>query len=606
MQRAQSDLETESAYRVWDTKYRYRDGARVVDATVADTWRRVAQALASVEPCERTAWERRFLRILEGFRFIPGGRILAGAGTARRVTLFNCFVMASIEDSLAGIFHALREGALTLQQGGGVGYDFSTLRPSGAPARATAGIASGPVSFMHIFDSMCSTLLSGGGSRRGAMMATLRCDHPDIEAFIEAKRTPGALANFNLSVLVSDDFMRAVRGGERWSLVFPLAAGEEPARGDGAIIHRRWSGADRPIPCRVLREVEARRLWERIMRAAHAGSEPGVLFVDTINRENNLWYRESISATNPCGEIPLPAYGACDLGSINLTRFVRDPFEATARLDTGAIARTAAVAVRLLDDVIDLSRFPLDPQREQARGARRIGLGITGLADALLMLGLRYDSEAAQAVAIGVMRRLRDAAYRTSIRLAAEKGPFPYYEEEKYLAGAYVRRLPGSIVDLIARHGIRNSHLLAIAPTGSISLLAGNVSSGIEPVFADRFERRLIDREGNVSTVLVEDYACRLWRTKGDRADRPPHAVFAEDIPPAGQLRMQAALQPAVDNAISKTVIVPRDMPFGELASLYEDAHALGLKGCTVFRPSALRGEVLARTRECPCPPDVG
>ena len=391
------------ARTLWEVKYR-QPGEDAIEAS----WQRLATALASVEANDRAGWAQRFLSILRDFRFLPGGRILAGAGTGRRVTLFNCFVMGVIEDSIDGIFQALKEGAVTMQQGGGVGYDFSTLRPAGSATRSAGGVATGPLSFMQVWDSMCATVLSQG-ARRGAMIATLRCDHPDIEAFIDAKHEAGALGHFNLSVQVSADLLRAVEEGADWPLVFPA---DELSDGPGETVLRRWTGSAAPVPCRVLRRVPARALWQRLMRAAYDTAEPGVLFVDRINALNNLGWREQISATNPCGEVPLPPYGACDLGSLNLARFVREPFTDRARLDLDALADVAQVAVRLLDNVIDLSRYPLAAQREQAHGSRRVGLGITGLGSALVLLGLRYDAAAAREQAAAAMRTIRDAAYR--------------------------------------------------------------------------------------------------------------------------------------------------------------------------------------------------
>src|SRR5512135_2015823 len=402
MDREQMDI----SRHIWQTKYRNAD-PDAADRTIMDTWRRVARALAAVEPADPQGWEERFYRILQDYRFLPGGRIQAGAGTRHDVTLFNCFVMGPIEDSIPGIFRALQEAAITMQKGGGIGIDFSTLRPRGTKARETGSIASGPLSFMHIWDSMCGTILSTG-SRRGAMMATLRCDHPDIEEFVAAKRQPGQLRRFNLSVLVTDAFMTAVRGGAEWPLVFPAAAFE----GKGDTIDREWSNARSPVPCRVIRRIPARQLWNAILRATYDYAEPGVLFIDRINQRSNLHYFEQISATNPCGEIPLPAYGACDLGSINLTRFVLSPFTREARIDVDAVLETTKTAVRLLDNVIDVSRFPLPQQQESARGSRRIGLGITGLADAFVMLGLSYGEDRALSLARDLMRSICHAAYR--------------------------------------------------------------------------------------------------------------------------------------------------------------------------------------------------
>ncbi len=579
--------------QIWDAKYRYREDGRLVDATIEDTWRRVARALASVEGGRRELWEERFYQALEGFKFLPGGRILAGAGTNKQVTLFNCFVMGTLEDTLDGIFEGLKEGALTMQQGGGVGYDFSTLRPQGWPAKRTGAVASGPVSFMRIWDSMCATLLSTG-SRRGAMMATLRCDHPDVERFIRAKQEPGELRNFNLSVLVTDAFLEAVRDDLDWPLLFPLED-TSGAGYSGETLVRAWPGHAAPVPCRVERRVSARGLWRQIVRATHEYAEPGVLFIDRINASNNLWYRERISATNPCGEVPLPPYGACDLGAINLTCFVREPFTPAARLDLEAVIELAATAVRMLDNVIDVSGFPLTKQQEQACGSRRIGLGVTGLGDALLMLGLPYDSEAARALATTVLRDICHGAYRTSVALSREKGPFPFLDRQRYLEGPFVSNLPAALRRDIERHGIRNSHLLSIAPTGTISLLANNISSGIEPVFDFSHSRRVIGPKGRGEVVHLKDYALVRWEKHTAGApSRPPWFVAARDISPDAHLRMQAALQPYVDNAISKTINLPETAQLADIESLYLDAFRLGLKGCTLFRPNPVTGSVLA------------
>ncbi len=573
---------------IWDTKYRWRDGELVHDRTIHDTWRRVARTLAAIESRDSARWEQRFYRILEGFRFLPGGRIQAGAGTARRVTLFNCFVMGILEDSLDGIFDGLKEGALTMQQGGGVGYDFSTLRPRGTPAKSVGTIASGPVSFMHIWDAMCATLLSTG-ARRGAMMATLRCDHPDIEDFITAKHDPGRLRHFNLSVQVTDDFMRAVERDEDWALVFPVEEGLP----DGETVVRHWPGRQQPVPCRVLQRIKAHALWDKIMRATYDYAEPGVLFMDRINRQNNLWYREHISATNPCGELPLPPYGACNLGSVNLTAFVHDPFTNQARLDLEAIRETVTIAVRLMDNVIDVSQFPLEKQAVQARGARRIGLGITGLADTLIMLGLHYAEEDARALAAEIMRLICHSAYRCSIELAKEKGPFPFFERDQYLEGEFIRRLPPDIQEGIALHGIRNSHLVAIAPTGTISLLANNISSGLEPVYAFCYTRRVLELDGRYAEYELTDYALRLYREQHGAGRLPRAFVDTSALTPQAHLDMQAAIQPYVDNSISKTINVPRSYPFEDFKGIYEQAYAKGLKGCTTFRPNPVTGEVL-------------
>jgi ribonucleoside-diphosphate reductase alpha chain len=961
-------LSTDIARHIWDTKYRFRHDREIYDRTIEDTWRRIARALASIERTDPANWEQHFYDALEGFKFLPGGRIQAGAGTGRRVTLFNCFVMGVIQDSMDSIFDNLKEGALTMQQGGGVGYDFSTLRPRGTPARSTGTVASGPVSFMRIWDSMCATLLSTG-ARRGAMMATLRCDHPDIEEYVTAKQERGELRHFNLSVQVTDEFMQAVHEGGPWALVFPA---HELGKDNGApeeIVFRRWPGTSGPVACRVLRRIRARALWDRVMRATYDYAEPGVLFVDRINRMNNLWYREQITATNPCvaadtwvhtvegprqvkdlvgrpftalvdgksyaasnkgffrtgrrpilrlmtregyelrltrnhpvmrvtqhtrwrlqtawtpageirtgdevvihdhrggnlwsgpygenegyllglligdgtfsenqaqlcawpgaaavpgfaassgveaimksvetitaamphrgdyggwrrswngqyyyirlasltrlatelgvypgrktitpeiercsgsfykgflrglfdadgsvqgtqrkgisvrlaqsdealliaaqrmllrlgiasklyrnrrsagvrllpdgrggrrafacranhelvisgdnvarfgetigfrdsekaarlrsalasykrsfnrerflvtvmaieidgtedvydieipginafdangfyvhncGELPLPPYGACDLGSINLARFVREPFSPKAKIDFEGIRATTAIATRMMDNVIDLSQFPLPQQAEQARGSRHVGLGLTGLGDALIMLGLHYAEQGARDLAARVMQLICHTAYATSVELAAEKGPFPWFDQEAYSRGEFIGTLPQEIRQGIAENGIRNSHLTAIAPTGTISLLANNVSSGIEPVYDFCYSRRVLEADGGYAIYTLTDRAYSLWQQQGGHGAPPDQFVEATALPPLAHLDMQAALQPFIDSAISKTINIPEHYPFDDFRSLYELAFDKGLKGCTTFRPNPITGAVLA------------
>jgi len=570
---------------VWETKYRYAH-----ERTIADSWRRIARALAGIESDDPVGWEARYFRILQDFKFLPGGRIQAGAGTARNVTLFNCFVMGPIEDSIPGIFKALQEGAVTMQQGGGIGLDFSTLRPRGTLAKGAGTVASGPVSFMQIWEAMCGTILSTG-ARRGAMMATLRCDHPDIEEFVAAKQQPGQLRRFNLSIQVTEAFMTAVRSDGEWPLVFPAAVFD----GDGETVLREWPGEARAVPCRVIRRVRARQLWDSILRATYDYSEPGVLFIDRINQLNNLWYRERITATNPCGEIPLPPYGACDLGSLNLTCFVQSPFTPEARIDLESLADTAQIAVRLLDNVIDASRFPLPEQAENAHRSRRIGLGITGLADALVMLGLIYGSDRSIYLAADIMRCICHAAYRASIALAKEKTRFPYFERDKYLQSPFIRSLPQDIQDGISAHGIRNSHLIAIAPTGTISLLGGNVSSGLEPIFAASYNRKVLVENETAKDFVLTDYALHRWRAKSRRTNGLPDGfVTASELPVRAHIDIQAALQPFVDNSISKTINVPSDCSFSEFKQIYDLAYDRGLKGCTTFRPNSITGTLLS------------
>jgi ribonucleoside-diphosphate reductase alpha chain len=930
--------------QIWDAKYRLKtaEGAPV-DRTLADTWQRVAAAIADAEPeAGREGWAKAFADAMADLAFLPAGRILAGAGSGRAVTLFNCFVMGRIEDDLSSIFANVKEAALTMQRGGGIGHDFSTLRPKGTLVRSVGADASGPVSFMDVWDAMCRTIMSAG-PRRGAMMATLRCDHPDIEAFIDAKADPARLRNFNLSVLVTDAFIAAVRGGAPWDLAF-----------EG----------------KVYRSVDARALWDRIMRATYDYAEPGVVFIDRINAQNNLGYCETISTTNPCvpgdtwvhtaegprqvedlvgkpfiarvdgndyasaasgffptgrkpvlrletaqghtlrltadhpvkryttlsryragsewcragdlavgdlvvlsdhranptwsgrltreegyllgllvgdgslkadkgtiavwqpaaavgcetapgtqsvmdealraarslphrsgftgwidvegrnehrlslaalrtlaedlgmrpghkaiapqleqtssdfyrgflrgffdadgsvqgsqakgvsvrlaqsnlarletvqrmllrlgiastlyrnrriggsstlpdgrggraehpiqpqhelvisggnlvqfselvgfadhdkasrlnialaayrraldrerfmarvaaivedgtenvfdvqipginafdangflahncGEQPLPPYGACLLGSINLARLIEAPFTAEARLDEARLETLAATAVRFLDNAIDVSDYPLDAQREAAKAKRRIGLGVTGLADALILCGVRYGTSEAAALAKRWMAAIERAAYLASAELAGEKGAFPLYDAERFLAAPNVRRLPEDVRAAIARHGIRNGLLTSIAPTGTISLLAANVSSGIEPVFDFRYERRVLERDGTARTEPVEDYAHVLYRERlGASAPLTEAFVTAEQLAPSAHLTMQAAMQAHVDSSISKTINCPADLSFEAFKDVYLEAYDLGLKGCTTFRPNAVTGAVLSR-----------
>jgi ribonucleoside-diphosphate reductase alpha chain len=573
---------------IWATRYRQAGPRDLPEPDIRATRERVAHALAAVEPHAEETWRTRFLGILDDFRFLPGGRILAGAGSDRRVTLLNCFVMGRIEDSIDGIFRTLHESAITMQHGGGIGLDFSTLRPRGMPAHSTGRIASGAVSFMHILDAVCTTMLSTG-ARRGAMMATLRCDHPDIRAFIRAKHTAGALRCFNLSVQITDAFLEAVESDRKWPLVFPDASASNHAD----TVLRPWPGRNGPVRCRIAETIRARDLWASLTHEAYAHAEPGVLFIDRINACNNLYYLEDISATNPCGEVPLPPYGACDLGSINLTRFVRDPFTPNARLNFGGIENTAAIAVRLLDNALDATRFPLPRQAETARASRRLGLGVTGLADALIMLGVHYDSGAARATAAAVMRTIRDAAYRTSIGLARERGAFPRFDRARFTQAPFIRALPDDIRASIDRHGIRNSHLTAIAPTGTVSLLANAVSPGIEPVYGFEHQRPVLDANGEYRTFPVTDYALRKFREVSGDAPRPPAFVTAHVVSPEAHLAMQAALQPFVDNAISKTINIPSDYPERDFGAIFLRAAELGLKGCTVFRPNPVTGALL-------------
>jgi ribonucleoside-diphosphate reductase alpha chain len=554
--------------QIWDMKYRLKslDGV-ALDKTIEDSWQRVALALAEAEaPEAREKWTEAFAEALADFKFLPAGRILAGAGAKRTVTLFNCFVMGTIPDDMGGIFAHLREAALTMQQGGGIGYDFSTLRPKGAPVKGVGADASGPLTFMDVWDAMCRTIMSAG-HRRGAMMATLRCDHPDIEAFIDAKQTAGRLRMFNLSVLVTDAFMAAVKDDAPWELKF------------GGTTYR---------------VVQARELWDRIMRATYAYAEPGVIFIDRINQKNNLHYCESISATNPCGEQPLPPYGACLLGSINLTTLIQDPFTAEARLDLAALDRLVRISVRMMDNTIDVSNFPLEAQREEAKNKRRIGLGVTGLADALIMCEARYGGPKAIKLTDDWLRAISRAAYLASTELAAEKGAFPLFDREKFLASETVKTLDKDVQEAIAKHGIRNALLTSIAPTGTISLFADNVSSGLEPVFSFKYTRHVLMPDGTRQAEEVTDYAYRLFhRLKGEDTPLPDYFVDAQSLSPHDHVVMQATVQKHIDSSISKTINCPVDLSFEEFKSVYLEAYELGCKGCTTYRPNDVTGSVL-------------
>lgn len=568
--------------QIWDMKYRMKTAAgEPIDLTVRDTWHRIAKALSQAEPEDtRQRHETAFYDALQGFQFLPAGRIVAGAGTDRTVTLFNCFVMGTVPDSMAGIFDMLKEAALTMQQGGGIGYDFSTIRPKGAEVKGVAADASGPLTFMDCWDAMCRTVMSAG-SRRGAMMATMRCDHPDIEAFIEAKKDPLKLRMFNLSVLVTDEFMAAVKAKGPWRLHFENRRGETT----------------------VEKMVDAEELWNKIMTSTYNQAEPGVIFIDRINKTNNLWNQEVIASTNPCGEQPLPPYGACLLGSINLTTLIENPFTSKAGLDSFRLKALVATAIRMMDNVVDVSNFPLPQQQAEAKAKRRLGLGITGLADALIMKGLVYGSPEAVEFTEKVTKLVAVAAYEASVDLAIEKGPFPLFNADDFLKpGTAASNLPDATKARIRKHGIRNSHLTSIAPTGTISLYAGNVSSGIEPVFALSYDRKVLQPDGTRTVETVEDFA--LWayrehRMNGQGIDingepLPPAFVTAQTLTPMDHVVMQAAAQKWVDSSISKTINCPEDISYEDFKAVYLAAYESGCKGCTTYRPNAITGSVLS------------
>ena len=559
-------FEVAIAEEIWTAKYRFAPAEGRGDETFDHTAERVARAVAEAEePRLRDQWTGRFRDAIAGMRFIPAGRVLAGAGTERSVTLFNCFVMGTIPDSLDGIFEHLKQAALTMQQGGGVGMDFSTIRPSGSLVRGVGADASGPLTFMDCWDSMCRTVHSAG-QRRGAMMGCLRIDHPNIEEFIDAKRDAQRFRNFNLSVLVTDAFMSALGSDADWPLLFN---GE------------------------TVRTVRARALWERLMRATYDVAEPGVIFVDRVNAANNLAHCETISASNPCGEQMLPPYGACLLGSINLARLVENPFEGGA-LDESELADLTRTAVRMLDNVIDISRYPLAEQEAEAKAKRRIGLGITGLADALLFCGATYGGGEAVDLTLRWLGVIKREAYRASALLAGEKGAFTLYDPSM-LNRPNLAGLDEETRALIAKHGLRNGCLTSIAPTGTTSLLAGNVSSGIEPVFAYSYSRKIRQPDGAQRDEQVEDYAMRVWReVKGDAAPPPKHFVSAQTLSPSDHLTMQAAAQALVDSSISKTVNCPEDISFEAFADIYVEGYHLGCNGLATYRPNAITGSVLS------------
>jgi ribonucleoside-diphosphate reductase alpha chain len=569
-----------------------------------DVYRRVARALASVEKeSERGHFEAVFLENLYAGA-IGAGRIMSAAGTDIQATLINCFVqpvgdcIQGVDDAgYPGIYEALREAAETMRRGGGVGYDFSRIRPKGAEVKGTHSMASGPCSYINVFDQSCSTVESAG-ARRGAQMGVLRIDHPDVLEFITAKRTPGRWNNFNVSVGMPDSFMRALDDNAAWELVHRAKPGADlMAQGAYQRADGMW----------VYRTLPARELWDTVMRSTYDFAEPGILFLDHINEDNNLSYCEDIAATNPCGEQPLPPYGCCDLGPIILTRFVRNAFgfDGITAFDFEAFAKSVATQVRALDNVLDVTFWPLPQQREEAAAKRRIGVGFTGMGNTLTMLCLRYDSAEAREMAKRIATCMRDAAYRASVELAQEKGAFPKFDAEGYLkAGTFASRLPADIQAAIREHGIRNSHLLSIAPTGTVSLaFADNASNGIEPAFSWMYRRKKRESDGSTSEYAVEDHSWRLYRELGGDVNKlPDYFVSALDMAASDHIAMMEAVQPLVDTAISKTVNVPADYPYEDFKGLYQQAWRARLKGLATYRPNAILGSVLDTGTPTPPP----
>lgn len=559
---------------IWNQKYRFKkhDG-EIIDQTVEDTWKRIAKQLASSEKVQfRNFWEKKFYDALNGFKFIPAGRIISGAGTGRRVTLSNCFTMGTIPDSMSGIFDHLKEAALTMQQGGGIGYDFSTIRPQGCHVKGVDSDASGPLTFMDVWDAMCRTVMSAG-SRRGAMMATMRCDHPDVEKFIEAKRDSNRLRMFNVSVLITDDFMQAVKNNSDWDLV--------------------WDGE-------VHKTINANVLWDKIMMSTYNYAEPGVIFIDRVNEMHNINYLETIATTNPCGEKPMGPYASCLLGSVNLTTFVKNPFTEECEFDYDNLREIVKVAVRMMDNVIESSNFPLEKQKKKAIDDRQLGLGVTGLADAITMMTETYGSKEAVELTESIMAVILNESYTMSAKIASEKGTFKTYSKSKFMESNFVKSgyLDQSTLDTMDRCGMRNALVVSIAPTGTISMYANNVSSGIEPIFATSFDRKILNPDGSHRIDSVTDYAVKVYKEIYPDNDLPDYFVTAQTITPEDHIVMQAAVQKYVDSSISKTTNCPEDISFEDFKNVYMLAYDMGCKGCTTYRPNDVTGSILTATED--------
>ncbi|MBP8638866.1 MAG: adenosylcobalamin-dependent ribonucleoside-diphosphate reductase [Dictyoglomi bacterium] len=556
---------------VWERKYRWEE-----EKSLDDNISRVAREAAKVEETDekRREWEEKFYQLMKDTKFLPGGRILAGIGTSMHQTLFNCFTLPVIDDSIEGIFEAVKLNAIIHSLGGGTGVNFSTIRPEGAEVKTKGGIASGPVSFMTVFDAETKTITTGN-ARKGANMGILNVDHPDIEKFITAKHTPGVLTQFNISVGITDEFISAVINDTDWELKF--------------------NG-------KVYKVVRARDLWDLIVRSAYDYAEPGIINLSTINKLNNLYYIENIQSTNPCGEQPLPPAGCCLLGSFNLTQFVMEPFTENARFNLENLNKYVPVAVRLLDNIIEISEYPFPAYEEEEKTKRRMGIGIMGLGSTLAMLGLKYSSAEGRRQAEVIAKTIRDSAYQTSAILAKEKGPFKYFDRDKYLEGEFIKRLPGEIRELIKENGIHNSHLISIAPTGTLSVVANNISSGIEPIFSLSYKRRVKMSSDSIQGDSFEeyevmDYAYKLYRElKGD-GPIPPYFETAYDIKPEDHLEMLETVSFYVDSSVSKTINVPRDYPIESFFNLFLSAMQGGVKGLTVYREGSREG-ILIREEE--------
>lgn len=555
------------AEQIWKSKYQYTTADGAIDRSIQDTWFRVANALAKPErPQDIEHVAKLFFDAMQDFKILPAGRILAGAGTKRDVSLSNTFVMKTVPDSVAGIMDVIKDAALTMKMGGGLGFDFSTLRPKGAYVHGLDCPAAGPLAAMDICDAVCRMLVSGTG--RGAMMATMRVDHPDIEAFVMVKSDPTRMRNFNVSVLVTDAFMAAVDADLEWALM--------------------WEG--KPV-----RYIQARALWAVIMRQNYAAAEPGVLFIDRINAENPLNYIERIASTNSCAEQPLPPNGTCPLTSINLAKLVISPFSKEACFDLTELRRLTGIAVRMLDNALDISNYAIEEQRIEAQTKRRLGIGVTGVADALIMLGVQYGSSTSERLISEWMQALSNAAYLASAQLAKTRGSFSVYNAQEHLDQRCILSLDANVREAIEKHGLRNATLTTIAPTGTTSMLAGNISSGIEPIFATSYKRKITNPDGTKSEQVIEDYATRLFHQMfGKDMPLADSFVTVADLTPDDHLRVQAAAQKWVDSGISKTVNCRADIEFEEFQNIYRQAYQSGCKGCTTYRPNDITGSVLS------------
>lgn len=582
---------------IWSRKYRYKD-----ESSISDSFKRVVSHVYKYDTYENA--QLAYDLMCDGI-WMPAGRIHAGAGTEKRVTLINCYVSPTIEDSMRtlkhdnnskGIMDALTVAAYTQQMGGGIGMNFD-LRPCGALVNQTGSVSSGNIPFMKMYDAMCSTIMSSG-ERRGAMMATMFCDHPDVEAFIEAKHQPGVLTNFNVSVLVTDAFIKAVSNDDWWYLHYPVI----PAGTRNAPLTKEGESNRHGETSYVYKKLKARELWNKILRSTYEYAEPGVIFIDRVNERNNLNYCEYISATNPCGEQPLPPNSDCNLGAINLARLVLNPFTDEACVDWFTLRKAVKVGVRFLDNVLDVTLYPTPEQELEAMNKRRIGLGITGLGNMLQQLRCIYGSHEAVSITREVMETIRDVAYEASANLAEQRGPFPMYDENRFLQAHTVKQLPEELRSLILKTGIRNGVLLTIAPTGTTSLYYGNVSSGCEPTFAFSVDRKIRNADGSFSVQdKLLDYGYNLYRSiMGEDAPLPDYMEKATALVLSveAHVQMQAICQKFVDASISKTVNCPAEMTFEEFNKVYELAYVSGCKGCTTYRPSDVRGSILSVSDE--------